>query len=88
MSECRCTCTERQDKPCLIHPYDCAADKLTRAIERIQQLETLFSVAACPNACIGGAIPHGDPNRDFELEQCQFCYERDVLLPKETDNEP
>ena len=34
----RCTCTERQDKPCLVHPYDCAAEKLTRAIERIQQL--------------------------------------------------
>ena len=66
---------------------DLLVEEIKELRERIQQLETLLEIAACPNACIGGAIPHGDPSGDFEVEQCQFCYERDVLLPKETDNE-
>jgi hypothetical protein len=58
---------------------DWVVDQLTSSIK---ELEKLLQVAACPSNCIDGAVPTGGPNPDGEWEasQCQFCYERDLLI--------
>jgi len=80
-----CTCTTRQDKPCLIHPYDCAADKLTRAIERIQQLKSKLTEVA-NIAHHGGLTGHG--TNDIRRITLPYWNTAECdRLQKETDNE-
>jgi len=43
---------------------------------REEELERLLEVAACPANCTNGAYY----NNYGEVEQCQFCYEREQVL--------
>lgn len=37
--------------------------------------------AECPNAdCNDGVIPHQFGETEWDMEQCQFCYEKDSML--------
>ena len=56
----------------------------TRVITDRDRLRALVLVAKCP-ACDGsGAIPHGpDPDGDWQVEQCQWCYEQEALRREE-----
>ena len=69
------------------------AEKLEYWMERCERLEAesnqrlqLLQAAKCP-ACDGsGAIPHGPTlDGDWELEECQWCHERNAELTPEPD---
>lgn len=74
---------ESQRKADLVKCPECGSNVCCGAemSERIEELEKLLKVAACPANCDGGTIPHG-PNPDgvWEAQQCQFCDERSLLL--------
>ena len=41
----------------------------------------LLRIARCPNlGCLDGRIPHQIGAEEWEAEQCQWCFERQMLL--------
>ena len=52
----------------------------------IERLRGLLRVAACPADCTDGGIPR-NYGGEWELEQCQFCYERNAALAGAAEQE-
>ena len=47
----------------------------------ISNLKRLLKLAKCPvSVCHNGAIPYQVDDDEWEAEQCQFCYEKDLAL--------
>lgn len=51
-------------------------------LSTIEQLQALLKISHCPNEnCLDGSIPHQISEKDWEAEQCQFCFEKGRLIP-------
>ena len=53
--------------------------------KELDKCRLLLKASACPNqSCVDGGIPHHFVNSgeevECDIEQCQFCYERSLLL--------
>ena len=58
-------------------------NKVISSDKQIKELKELLKIARCPNVgCYNGSIAHGDNEKGFEQEQCQFCEERKQALKK------
>ena len=56
-----------------------AKDKIEQLQAENKQLKNLLKTAICPNA-MNGCRDGRMPNPYGEIEQCQWCYERDQAL--------
>lgn len=54
------------------------------AVAKIERLRGLLGAARCPNCDGSGVIPYGPTsNGDWEVEPCQWCYEKQEALAGE-----